>query len=104
MQRFAVMVRTGLGRSEKARWLNSWTVAGRWNIDQEDFISNINAISYLTLRGSYGLNANYGAATNSLAVLRTQLTNRPYLDDRQLAIDIEDLENAATHMGEKIRG
>lgn len=83
-----------LGRSEKARWLNSWTIAGRWNIDQEEFISNVNAISYLTLRGSYGLNANYGGATNSAAVLRTQLTNRPYLDDRQLAINIEDLENA----------
>lgn len=83
-----------LGRSEKARWLNSWTVAGRWNIDQEPFMQDINAISFLTLRGSYGLNANYGNATNSLAVLRTQLTNRPYLTDRQLAIDIENLENA----------
>jgi TonB-linked SusC/RagA family outer membrane protein len=83
-----------LGRSEKARWLNSWTVAGRWNMDQENFIANINSISYLTLRASYGLNANYGNATNSLAVLRTQLTNRPYLNDRQLAIDIENLENS----------
>ena len=83
-----------LGRSAKARWLNSWTVAGRWNMDQEDFISRINAISYLTLRASYGLNANYGDATNSLTVLRTKLTNRPYLNDRQLAIDIEDLENS----------
>lgn len=83
-----------LGRSEKARWLNSWTVAGRWNLDQENFISAINAISYLTLRASYGLNANYGNATNSLAVLRTKLTNRPYLNDRQLAIDIESLENS----------
>lgn len=83
-----------LGRSEKARWLNSWTVAGRWNIAQEGFIQNISTISYLTLRGSYGLNANYGNATNSLAVLRTKLTNRPYLNDRQLAIDIKNLENA----------
>jgi TonB-linked SusC/RagA family outer membrane protein len=83
-----------LGRSANARWLNSWTVAGRWNIDQENFISGINSISYLTLRGSYGLNANYGDATNSLAVLRTQLTNRPYLNDRQLEIDIQDLENS----------
>jgi TonB-linked SusC/RagA family outer membrane protein len=83
-----------LGRSVKARWLNSWTVAGRWNMDQENFISRINAISYLTLRASYGLNANYGDATNSLIVLRTKLTNRPYLNDRQLAIDIENLENA----------
>jgi hypothetical protein len=40
------------------------------------------------------LNANYGNATNSLAVLRTQLTRRPYLSDRQLAIDIENLENS----------
>jgi TonB-linked SusC/RagA family outer membrane protein len=83
-----------LGRSKKARWLNSWTLAGRWNVDQEPFLQNINSISYLTLRGSYGLNANYGNATNSLAVLRTQLTKRPYLDDRQLAIDIENLENS----------
>ena len=83
-----------LGRSENARWLNSWTVAGRWNVAQEPFIQNIPTISYLTLRGSYGLNANYGDATNSLVVLRTQLTNRPYLNDRQLAIDIENLENS----------
>lgn len=83
-----------LGRSESARWLNSWTVAGRWNVDQENFMANINLISYLTLRASYGLNANYGNATNSLAVLRTQLTNRPYLDDRQLAIEIRNLENS----------
>jgi TonB-linked SusC/RagA family outer membrane protein len=83
-----------LGRSENARWLNSWTVAGRWNMEQEDFIAAINSITYLTLRGSYGLNANYGNATNSLAVLRTQLTNRPYLNDRQLAIAIANLENS----------
>lgn len=83
-----------LGRSEKARWLNSWTFAGRWNAEQEPFFANIEAISFLTLRGSYGLNANYGDATNSLAVFRTQLTNRPYMNDRQLAIDIEDLENS----------
>lgn len=84
-----------LGASKKARWINSYTVSGRWNVEQEDFMENIQpTISYLTLRASYGLNANYGNATNSLAVLRTQLTNRPYLTDRQLAIDIENLENS----------
>ena len=83
-----------LGRSEKARWINSYTVAGRWNVEQENFLKDVSAISYLTLRASYGLNANYGNATNSLAVLRTKLTNRPYLNDRRLAIAIEDLENS----------
>ena len=93
-----------LGRSEKARWINSYTVAGRWNIGQEDFIQDISAINSLTLRGSYGLNANYGNATNSLAVLRTQLTNRPYLNDRQLAIDIENLENSDLTWERKFEG
>lgn len=93
-----------LGASEKARWINSYTVSGRWNIEQEDFMSNINGLSYLTLRGSYGLNANYGNATNSLAVLRTQLTNRPYLSDRQLAIDIKNLENSDLTWERKYEG
>ena len=83
-----------LGASEKARWISSYTVSGRWNVEQEEFMNNFRSLSYLTLRASYGLNANYGNATNSLAVLRTQLTNRPYLSDRQLAIDIENLENS----------
>lgn len=93
-----------LGRSEKARWINSYTVAGRWNVEQENFIHNIKAITYLTVRVSYGLNANYGNATNSLAVLRTQLTNRPYLSDRQLAIDIENLENSDLTWERKFEG
>ena len=83
-----------LGRSSAARWINTYQVSGIWNISQEDFIRNIPKISNLALRASYGLNANYGNATNALAVLRTQLTNRPYLTDRQLAIDIENLENS----------
>lgn len=83
-----------LGKSQSARWLPTWTVSGRWNIDREKFIEDISAISYLTLRGSYGLNASYGSATNSTVVLRTQLTNRPFRTDRQVAIDIENLENA----------
>lgn len=93
-----------LGRSESARWLNSWTVAGRWNAAQEGFMEDITSVSYLTVRGSYGLNANYGSATNSLAVLRTELTNRPYLDDRQLAIDIRNLENADLTWEKKYEG
>jgi TonB-linked SusC/RagA family outer membrane protein len=93
-----------LGASEKARWINSYTVSGRWNVEQESFMENVKALSYLTLRASYGLNANYGNATNSLAVLRTQLTNRPYLNDRQLAIDIKNLENSDLTWERKFEG
>jgi TonB-linked SusC/RagA family outer membrane protein len=83
-----------LGKSSSARWLPTWTISGRWNIDREKFMENVTGISYLNLRGSYGLNASYGSATNSTAILRTQLTNRLYLSDQQVAIAIQNLENS----------
>lgn len=47
------------------RWGNFWSVAGSWRIDREEFMKNIDAISSLRLRGSYGVNGtlpgeNYG--------------------------------------------
>lgn len=42
------------------RWGNFWSVGGGWRIDKEPFMSNIQWIDYLKLRGSYGLNGNDG--------------------------------------------
>lgn len=47
------------------RWGNFWSVAGSWRIDREEFMKNVDAISSLRLRGSYGVNGtlpgeNYG--------------------------------------------
>ncbi|MFA6335585.1 MAG: SusC/RagA family TonB-linked outer membrane protein, partial [Bacteroidales bacterium] len=47
------------------RWGNFWSVAGSWRIDQEPFMDNIDYISNLRLRASYGVNGtlpspNYG--------------------------------------------
>ena len=35
-----------------------WSVGGAWNLDQENFIKNINFINALKLRASYGVNGN----------------------------------------------
>lgn len=48
-----------------ARWGNFWSVAGSWRIDKEKFMTNLDIISSLRLRGSYGVNgtlpsSNYG--------------------------------------------
>ncbi len=83
-----------LGTSPQARWLPTWTVSGVWNMDQEKFLSNAYAISHLMLKSSYGLNANVGAATNTTAILTTQITNRNYLSDQQTAIAIQNLQNS----------
>jgi len=50
---------------DTARWGNFWSVAGSWRIDKEKFMENMEFISSLKLRGSYGVNGtlpsnNYG--------------------------------------------
>jgi hypothetical protein len=49
----------------------------------EDFMKNVTAINNLSLRGSYGLTATAGPATNSLAIYRSFITDRLNLGDRE---------------------
>lgn len=39
---------------------NFWSVGGTWNVDREAFMENLDFISQLKLRGSYGVNGNAG--------------------------------------------
>jgi TonB-dependent starch-binding outer membrane protein SusC len=40
------------------RYGNFWSVGGTWNVDEENFMQNLNFISQLKLRASYGVNGN----------------------------------------------
>tara|TARA_R110002049_G_scaffold309051_1_gene516207 strand:- start:4006 stop:7374 length:3369 start_codon:yes stop_codon:yes gene_type:complete len=83
------------GKSRDSRWLPTYTIGGKWNIDKEDFIKDSNVISSMALRPSYGLVALLADnATNNLAVFRNQITDRLNNDDRENYIDIEDLQNS----------
>ncbi len=83
------------GKSRDSRWLPTYTVGGKWNIDKEDFIRNSNVISSMAFRPSYGLVALLADnATNNLAVFRNQITDRFNNNDRENFIDIEDLQNS----------
>jgi TonB-linked SusC/RagA family outer membrane protein len=82
-----------LGRSNRARWLPTWSVGASWNADREPFMQNVNWLDYLTVRGSYGLTASMGPATNSTIVLRNINTNRPYLTEVESVIQLANLEN-----------
>ncbi|PWJ60615.1 TonB-linked SusC/RagA family outer membrane protein [Dyadobacter jejuensis] len=81
------------GKSAIGRWLPTWTVAGSWNLDREEFVKNLPWISYAKLRGSYGLTASTGPATNSAILLKSLITNRPFLDEKESAINLESLAN-----------
>ena len=82
------------GNSTSSRWLPTYTVSGKWNVIEEDFMKNISAISTLGLRASYGLTATSGPATNSLAIYKSYLTKRFNPDNVESGIDISDLQNA----------
>lgn len=83
-----------MGKSPTARWLPTWSVAGSWNVDQEAFIQDLGFVDYLTLRGTYGLTASMGPATNSSIVLKNITTNRPYSNEMESAIQLTNLENS----------
>ncbi len=83
------------GKSTSSRWLPTYTIGGKWNVDKEDFIKNSDVISSLAFRPSYGLVALLADnATNNLAVFRNQITDRLNNNDRENFINIEDLQNS----------
>ena len=83
-----------MGHSTTARWLPTWNVSGRWNVDQENFWPENKVVNSLILRSSYGLTANIGAATNSSAVFYNEISRRPYINDQETLTYISDLENS----------
>ena len=83
------------GESSSARWLPTYSIAGRWNAHKEDFILNSNVISNLVFRPSYGVTGLLAdVASNNLAIFLNQITDRFDPDDRENFINIEDLQNS----------
>lgn len=82
------------GNSNASRWLPTWTASGKWNLSDEKFLIDSQTISNLSLRGSYGLTATAGPATNSMAIYRNLISDRPYVDNRENILQIEALQNA----------
>ncbi|MBW4360891.1 SusC/RagA family TonB-linked outer membrane protein [Flavobacterium taihuense] len=82
------------GNSTSSRWLPTYTLSGKWNIKEENFMKELDNISNLSLRGSYGLTATAGPATNSLAIYKSKITDRLDLGDRETFLDIDQLQNS----------
>lgn len=83
-----------LGRSRDARWLPTWNLSGSWNVLEEEWMKKQTAISTLSLRGTYGLVATMGPASNALTVFRNQLTFRGSESDKESEIIIDQLQDS----------
>jgi len=57
------------GSNPKYRWLPTWSVAGKWILSNENFMSGITWLDHLSFRGSYGIQGNiHDDATPNLIV------------------------------------
>lgn len=83
-----------MGTSRTVRWLPTWNISGAWNIDQEDFYNKNNFLSSARLRGTYGLVANMGDASNSSTLYFNRITYRPYENEKETAAYISSLANS----------
>ncbi|WP_417886861.1 SusC/RagA family TonB-linked outer membrane protein [Zunongwangia sp.] len=81
------------GISTSSRWLPTWSVSGKWNITNEKFMNNVDFISNLQFRPSYGLTATSGPATNSLGIFTSDIIFRRLVSQRENVLNIEDLQN-----------
>lgn len=82
------------GKYSRSRWLPTWNIGAKWNMDQEKFMKGYPAVSKLALRVSYGLTAKMNEqAINSTTVFKHLIVNRTQLKDRENALRILHLEN-----------
>lgn len=85
-----------MGKSRVARWLPTWNISGAWHIDNEPFFNHrvSRVLSGATIRGTYGMTASIGSASNSAAVFYNQVARRPYETEKESGIYISGLENS----------
>lgn len=82
------------GKYAHTRWLPTWNIGGKWNIDREAFFTPSSTLKALSLRASYGLTAKMNEeAINSESVYQTQIIHRYRQNDRENALRILHLEN-----------
>ncbi len=82
-----------LGKSKSARWLPTWNLSGAWHIKREKFMEDVDLISALNLRATYGLTASMGPASNAMAIYINEVSFRPYQVEKENQIILRELEN-----------
>lgn len=83
-----------MGKSRDARWLPTWNVSGKWNIDQEEFFNQDNPIlSGASVRATYGMTGSLNRSANSGVVYRSQITYRPWAPEKENMVYISSNQN-----------
>ncbi len=85
-----------MGKSRQARWLPTWNISGRWNIDQEKFFEPLrDYVSLLAFKVSYSLTGDRGPnISNSTAIISSTTPFRPFTSVQESGMQLYSLENS----------
>ncbi len=84
----------GLGKARTARWLPTWNVSAAWNMHEEPWMKNLYpTVTHLMLKGSYSLTGDRPSVSNAEVVVGATNPWRPFADDKESALYIEDMAN-----------
>lgn len=86
-----------LGKSRNARWLPTWNISGRWNLDEEQFFLPLKkTVSHAAFKVSYSLTGDRGPAgvTNSNAIISSYNPFRPFTSVQESGLKLYQLENS----------
>ena len=83
-----------LGKARSARWLPTWNLSGAWNAHEEPWFSKLNPyLTHATLKTSYSLTGDKPAITNAEVIISSYNPWRPFSDDRESGLDVDDFAN-----------
>lgn len=89
--------------SPEARWGTFWSLGGSWRISEEDFLKDIESISKLTLRGSYGGQGNDNLSTyyayKALFAIENNLGESGFVTSRLATPDLKWETNLNLNIG-----
>jgi TonB-linked SusC/RagA family outer membrane protein len=83
-----------LGQAKASRYLPTWNLSGKWNAKEESYLTDVEWLSNLSFRGTYGLTASMGPANNATVVYGNRITTTPYDSEKQNAMYVKSLENS----------
>ena len=83
-----------MGRSRSARWLPTWNISGKWNLDQESFFNQDQTIlTGAAVRATYGMTGSLNRTANSGVVYNSRITYRPWESEKESMILIGNNAN-----------
>lgn len=74
-----------VSKDKSLRWSPMWSLGLKWNIAKENFLKDVKAVNYLTLRGTYGVNGNAEKSTSPQTLVSISSSSATHVNQAGIA-------------------